>query len=337
MKIIASTRLPEALRTSKIGSLWYAAAGMSIFKGLSGRLWTVSAWPEDIVDIIPTGLVLPDDSYDPLDCAAGRLVVEHADNALVYDLDTGRLVIEVRNYVNESDSLCLTPDGKLLFCFSEEYTSVYVLNDPAAAPHRTEVFNQTGSPPRPKSERLHDAPLLDDPSSARAIPIPGHPKAFNLVIGCYGYVVEWPTSIAPGSPPDIKVTGPPRRFAGKFVYDPVYVEDSYRYPYCFLRHGYGTGLVALDLRTGVLSSCPRSPEPERKPGYSIFWTAIPGPHGESALVQTVDGWMRWLIGAGVESICSGDFTLLRLSEDYVWAIPQNDTATMLKCELQSNG
>src|SRR5579864_9117617 len=85
-----------------------------------------------------------------------------------------------------------------------------------------------------------------------------------------------------------------------------------------LRHGYGTGLVAVDLRTGVLSSCPRWPEPERKPDYSIFWTVIPGPHGQSALVQTVDGWMRWLIGAGVESICSRDFTLFRLSEDYVW-------------------
>ncbi len=152
MKIVNSIRLPEALRTSKTGSLWYAAAGMSIFKGLSGRLWTVSAWPEDVVDVVPTGVVLPDDSYDPLDCAAGRLVVEHADNALVYDLDTGRLVIEVRNYVNESDGLCLTPHGKLLFCFSEEYTSVYILNDPAAAPNRTEVFNQTGSPQQPKSE-----------------------------------------------------------------------------------------------------------------------------------------------------------------------------------------
>jgi hypothetical protein len=336
MKIVNSIRLPEALRTSKTGSLWYAAAGMSIFKGLSSRLWTVSAWPEDVVDVVQTGLVPPDDSCDPLDCAAGRLVVEHADNALVYDLDTGRLVIEVRNYVNESDGLCLTPDGKLLFCFSEEYTSVYILNDPAAAPNRTEVFNQTGSPQQLKSEPLRDAPLLNDPSSARAIAIPRHPNAFNLVIGCYSYVVEWPTSIAPGSPPDIKVTEPPRRFAGTFVYDPVYVEGTYRYPYCFLRHGYGAGLEALDLRTSVLSSCPRSPEPERKPGHSIFWSVIPGPHGQSALVQTVDGWMRWLIGAGVESVCSRDFTLFGLSEDCVWAIPEHDTATMLKCEWRSN-
>ena len=93
----------------------------------------------------------------------------------------------------------------------------------------------------------------------------------------------------------------------------------------------------MDLRTGVLSSFPRSPEPERKPGYSIARRVIAGPHGQSALVQTADGWMRWLIGAGVESICSRDFTLFRLSEDYVWAIPQNDTAIMLKCELRSNG
>ena len=59
MKIVNSIRLPEALRASKTGSLWYAAAGMSIFKGLSGRLWTVSASPENVVDVVPTGLVLP--------------------------------------------------------------------------------------------------------------------------------------------------------------------------------------------------------------------------------------------------------------------------------------
>jgi len=306
-----------------------------ILEGSSGRLWVVAFGKDGPPDVRPTSIILSDflpsnyrEDYVFHQCAGDRILVTYEAGVYVFSLSAGRALLSLRWPKSGPASQCLSPDGTLLLAFHDlpaSFTSIYSVPDAAAR------GDQTGQPEEDFRTTIFnyqdDEPLLDKPGSALAVAIPDQLGLCHLLIGCFGYAVDW--KLALGSRPDsIRVQGQPRKIRD-FVYDPITVAQTFKYPYVFFSDLFGSGLSAFNLETGIRADCSWTP---KKGGYGTFDGLLPG-LGESFLVDTHNGWIRWSLDGRTERISTVDFVLLGETESGVWALPKDDPTRIVKVPL----
>jgi hypothetical protein len=311
-----------------------------VLEGSSGRVWLVgfhSGKPE----VTPTSVVLPDfpsahrrENCVLSQCTGDRLLARYEDDVYVFSFSTGRALLSLHNFDRVGEGLCLTPDGTMLlaFCSSPagDFTCIYSLPD-ASPESRVINFDIAGLDPSEDEFRttsFHDyegTRLLDQPHSAIAVAVPNQPNLCRLIIGCYGYVVDWMVALGTG-PKDVQVKDKPRSIRG-FGYDPVTVQPAAIYPHvCF---DVGFQLFAFNLETGIRLDCSWN---QNLRHYGMFSGAIPG-IGPSFLVRTDVGWIRWSLDGRTESVCTSDFVVLGETECGIWALHKNDPGRIVQIPL----
>ena len=302
---------PEPLGPS---SYMRADGRRGIVAGVSGRLWRVQVDPEArTVDFDAMPVVIPPESepYQPALRAlsgSGDLsrVLLWTDRLRVIDFATGETVLEAEPRPLDLRAVCLTPSGRHLIGLGESRGWTLEV-DGGAGWRETSEFHLAGE----------EHQFLDHVDQVVAVPIAGTEVAegededgfwrdaraeFRIVAACYGEVlvqrmVEW-------TPGGLDAVPGERRWLGKhMVYDPTLIHTPPGPRHVFVRHGYGAGVVAIDLEAG--REIP-FPTPGRV-GYGYVGGLVPCGTAPLAFVSTRDGKRLWHVGEERVTPLDGDF------------------------------
>ncbi|MEL6547897.1 MAG: hypothetical protein AAFQ82_24945, partial [Myxococcota bacterium] len=129
---------------------------------------------------------------------------------------------------------------------------------------------------------------FDDPTGVH-VARGGH-HHLNAVVACYGYcelITFVPTA---GSTQVVGAT----TISDGFVYDPTFVFSTPNSNTALALHGYGAGLVAINLTTAAIEHCPIPEGADRT--YGLFGYPILGSVGSTAFVVTKVGNFEWKFG-----------------------------------------
>ncbi len=171
-EVVGDESFPEPI----LGTIGYAGEQAAVLVlGISGRVYRV------LVDAAQTGArfeqtpLIIDPASDDLHCSANLSRVVTEDEAVsVYDVGSGELILRVDDM---NGAAFLSPDGRQLYLVEEDVTLGFALDDRARPPERLSGFHR-----RKGADFLYDTP--SDACLAR-----NRDGAFELVVGCWGYMV----------------------------------------------------------------------------------------------------------------------------------------------------
>jgi hypothetical protein len=321
-KPLARIVLPEPLH-SPTGPFLLSEGGYTVFYiGESRRLWRLDFGPEFAPIPKKTGIIVPDPTdFEPIDFIGDRAVFSCDDFLNVFVASTGRHLLKIP--IKDSYGACLTPDGRNLIYFDSETTLIWPLNDEIPTPINTRLFHSSAT----------DLPYFGyEPYSAARIRHPEESNGFHIVVGHYGFAVEYSVAYTNSAPAEFALDAKPR-IHQPFVFDPVYVCIGGRYPLVALNHGYGAGIKLIDVKTGNLRSCPDVAE-KTPTGYARYSLAFPS-SDHQVLVKTIGGWILWdLTTDAALPLCSLAINPVHCREGGLWATKAEDPAALCHYEVK---
>ncbi len=270
----------------------------AILDGSDGQSWMI-AIENDVLAAgrpITPAPIKPGDDTSAIDWAG---LVDNM--ALVWRDEGARERLDLRNIGDgailystyDATTAALSPDGLYLLLFRDEGIAVADLREPEIPLRSTGLFPIGQERPDEKPDRRDVS--LDNPSSVMMVAATGAGN-FTLAIGDYGFVVVADIHIGSTSETPLIVTRAVHILSEGLVYDPVDIIDIVPGKSLFVRHGYGSGIVRFDLRTGAAVQCPLPPgDGERR--YGAFQSAVASTGSPGIWVKTDSGPYFW-DGAG---------------------------------------
>jgi hypothetical protein len=290
-----------------------------LYAGTSGRVWRLDFGPVARLDMRATGVLLPSSAVEAIDFAADRAVIEYDDQLHVFDLSSGRVLLRVRAD-EDCFGACLTPDGRNLIWFESELTRIWPLDDEHQTPPTTRLFH---------ADSIDKLLFGNEPYSAARVTAPPIGGGFHVVVGHYGFAVDYSVSHEGAAPLRLVLDAEPRIHHG-FVFDPVQVLPGSRYPFVAANHGWGGGLKLIDVVGGGLRDCPEVQT--GAPGsYARFRWTIPSRDQDKMLVKTADGWLLWDLTTNISNwFCPLELEPLHFGGGCLWATLADDPTALLR-------
>jgi hypothetical protein len=316
--------LPEPLQSS-LGPFVPSEGWSSVlYVGESRRAWRIDFGPGSTATVHETGIVIPQSNdFEPIDFVGDRAVLSCDGDLYMFVLSTGRLLARVP--IKDIFGACLTPDGRYLMWFGSEATQIWPLDDEPSTPISTRLFHSSAS----------DLPAFGyEPCSVARMTRPGSPGAFHVIVGHYGFAVEYSVSYKNSMPPEFLLNGTLRIHQG-FVLDPVFTIGGGRFPFVAINHGYGCGIRLIDVGTGRSRSCPDVAK-RTSTGYGRYYSAIPSSDQDTFLVKTMEGWKLWNLATnGALSLRSLSIEPVHFRGGRFWAAKADDPASLHQFGVQS--
>jgi hypothetical protein len=323
-KPIERIALPEPLRSSAGPFVPSEGWNSVLYVGESRRVWRIDFEPGSTTAVCATGIVVPQSNdFEPIDFVADRAVFNCDDDLYVFVVSSGRLLARVP--IKDIFGACLTPDGRYLMWFGSEATQIWPLNDEPSTPISTRLFHSNAS----------DLPAFGyEPHSAARMMRPGNSGAFHVVVGHYGFAVDYSVAYKNSTPPEFLLDGTPRILQG-FVFDPLFLIPGGRYPLAAINDGYGCGIRLIDVETGKSRSCPDFAKPTAT-GYGRYCSAIPSSDQDELLVKTTEGWTLWNLATDATlSLCSLAIEPVHFRRGGFWAVKADDSAVLRHYAVKS--
>ncbi len=140
------------------------------------------------------------------------------------------------------------------------------------------------------------------------------PSVGHLLVTCYGYCELITLSFLDN------ISRTNRRILSEgFIYDPLLIAENSGQT-TLLNHGYGGGLAAIDMVSGITMHCPQPPNTE--PDYGIFRRVLGSRGCTDYWVMTKQGCFRW--------IPEKEFT--QLSSKYKHALYRDEDILLYLCD-----
>jgi hypothetical protein len=289
-----------------------------VYFGASGRVWCLNFGAGIEPAIRATGIVVPQprpDDFTPLDFAADRLVIFYDEHLHVFNLSTGEALLRVR-FMNTFGA-CLTPDGRHLIWFDEGETRVWSLIGSQSVPHVTNIFHHASI----------DKTLFGcEPESAARVTPPGSVDRFHVIVGHYGFAVEYSVIYKPATPAVMRLAAPPRVHAD-FCLDPVEVIAGNRYPLVGMVGGYCSEFKLLDVETGCIRACPDLPKQSGR-GCGNYVGARPIDRNRLIVMTSVGSLMWDLVTNDLIPLCADPLIPLRFGEGHLWTWNPDEPTTL---------
>jgi hypothetical protein len=316
--------LPDSLQSSAGPFVPSVGWNSVLYVGESRRVWRIDFGPGLTAAARATGIVIPQSNdFEPIDFVADRAVFSCDDHLYMFGVSTGRLLLRVP--IDDIFGACLTPDGRYLMWFGSEATQIWPLDDELPTPISTRLFHSNAS----------DLPAFGyEPHSAARVTRPGNPGVFHVVVGHYGFAVEYSVAYKNSTLPEFLLNRTPRIHQG-FVFDPVFTIAGGRYPFVAINHGYGSGIKLIDVETGGLRSCPDIAG-RTSAGYATYFLAFPSSNEDKFLVKSSGGWILWDLATNdTLSLCSLAIEPIHCREGSLWATKAGDLANLYQYDAKS--
>jgi hypothetical protein len=285
-----------------------------LYKDDSGRMWTIDFSTNGRARVSATGIRIPgSEDIDPLDYARDRVVIAFDDDVYVFDVPSGRLLLKIS--IDDLFGACLTPDGKCLIWFDQADTRIYDLEAERVTETRTNIFHGN----------VAALPGFGyEAQSATRVTTPGDGDGFHLVVGHYGFALEYSIDYTPGSPPSVAILGAPRVHT-KFIFDPVLMTPGNLYPFIAVNDGYGSRIKLIDVRNGTSRSCPDIVASTPHGGYARYFSELPRAVDDNVLIKTVDGWINWVLATdNAFVVCPLAIEPIHFGNGFLWAVKADD-------------
>ncbi|HEX2204605.1 MAG TPA: hypothetical protein VHG91_14950 [Longimicrobium sp.] len=303
---------------------------VGVVPGESGRLWRVYVDPEARTvgfDAMPIVLPPPREAHEPpfADLSGSHdlsRVLLWTDRLRVVDFATGETVRDADPRPLEMRAVCLSPSGRHVIGLDESqgwtlevdgergWEVTYEFHDAGeerqfldhvdqvvAIPVLTAATDAGGGAGEDGGTVDEDGRKVDE------FGFEIYERAeFWVVAACYGEAlvqraVEW-------TPGGIDAVPGERRWLGKhMVYDPTMIHGPPGPRHVFVYHGYGSGVVALDLEAGTELPFPTP----AGVSYSYVRDVVPCGMAPLASVSTRDGRRLWHVEEGRVTPVDGDF------------------------------
>lgn len=171
-EVVGDESFPEPI----LGTIGYSEEQATVLVlGRSGSVYRIAARGTPAVATFEQTPLVINPNADDLHCSANLSRVVTEDDAVsVYDVGTGELILRVDDM---NGAAFLSPDGQQLYLVEEDVTLCFALDDPSTPPARMTAFHM-----RKGTEFIYDTPS----DACLALNRDG---AFELVVGCWGYMV----------------------------------------------------------------------------------------------------------------------------------------------------